>query len=193
MVAVQNYSVANYNAIPDLHVAKHRFEEIGGEKLVEETFLELFRRHGVDKTFGLSMVHRHFELNGEERLVEFRGTAVPWEKVDELNNPGITAANWEVTPEGIRPYEFKLDPASVGSQGIDFNDPKIQAFAAEFLELIQSVDATGLFGLCVYPGDDFETTIETTEGRANITFPLKPDSKIDNTADAAWCYDQGIG
>ncbi|KAH8838092.1 hypothetical protein MCOR27_010975 [Pyricularia oryzae] len=193
MIAVQDYSVDSFNSIGELHTAKEKFDTVGGDKLVEQAFLELFRRHGVDRIFGLTMVHRHFELNGKERLVDFQGTAVPWEEVDELNNPGITAASWEITPQGIRPYEFKLDPASIGAQEVDFNDPKIQAFAKEFVELTQRAGATGLFGLCVYPGDDFESLIETTQGRANISIPFKPFNNMkDGFVDATWFFSPKI-
>ena len=37
----------------------------------------------MDRVFGLSLLYRHFPLSGDERLVEYHGTLVPW-KVDDF-------------------------------------------------------------------------------------------------------------
>src|ERR1700722_10973256 len=51
----------------------------GSIPLVEKTsFRELFLDYNMDRTFGLILLHRHFDLNENERLVEYNGTSVPW-------------------------------------------------------------------------------------------------------------------
>ena len=43
---------------------------------------------------------------------------------------------------------------------------------ADFKRLLDSLEIPDLFGLCRYPGDDFEGLSEITRGKANIN--LKP-------------------
>jgi hypothetical protein len=47
-----------------------------------------------------------------------------------------------------------------------------RAFVADFKRLLDGQNLVGMFGLCEYPGDDFEGTCEITMGSANIN--LKP-------------------
>jgi hypothetical protein len=39
---------------------------------------DFFVNAGMDRTFGLSMVHRHFDLMPDQKLVEYNGTSTPW-------------------------------------------------------------------------------------------------------------------
>ena len=71
------------------------------------------------------------------------------------------------------PYEFHYSPDDdVNEEDGTPDNPKYSAFIKSFNQLLREKDALGLFGLCRYPGDDFEGRVEITEGRANIN--LRP-------------------
>ena len=53
------------------------FDEKNGVDIISNTIRELFLKHGMDRVFGLSFLHHHFDLDSNELLVEYRGTSVP--------------------------------------------------------------------------------------------------------------------
>ena len=65
------------------------FETSHGTNLVNE-FRELFTKHETDRVFGLVLNHRHFDMGPNERLVEYRGTSVPWNTMLDKTRP----SNW---------------------------------------------------------------------------------------------------
>ncbi|KAL5923418.1 hypothetical protein ACKVV7_001515 [Pyricularia oryzae] len=79
MFAVRTYRPEVYSAVPDLHVAAGKFKALNGAAAVEKGFKDLFRRHGMERKFGLTMVHRHFNMASNERLVEYGSTSTQWE------------------------------------------------------------------------------------------------------------------
>ncbi|KAK4213513.1 hypothetical protein QBC37DRAFT_373892 [Rhypophila decipiens] len=62
------YNPAAYNNLPMLGDAGARFDTQKGEDLIDE-FRELFQSHGLERTFGLVLNHRHFDMKSNERLV----------------------------------------------------------------------------------------------------------------------------
>jgi len=66
----------------------------------------------------------------------------------------------------------------------------LNSIKANFSKALEEAGAQTIFGLCSYPGDDFEGRVETTVGRANVN--LKP-SEADlflpgSRRDAAWFF-----
>lgn len=160
------YDPNSFNNLPLIRQAAARFTDINGEHVVSTTFRDLFVRHKMDRTFGLALLHRHFELDVDERLVEYRGTSVPW-AVNQLA-AHIKPSSWLISAMGtVHPYEFYHSLSDEGPT-LDLGNPHQQAFLAEFAEVLSQHNAQGLFGLCRYPGDDFKGRIEITQGRSNI-------------------------
>lgn len=171
MLAVQTYRSETYSALPELHDAVGRFERINGLKAVQKSFKDLFLKHGMENKLGLTLAHRHFDMANNERLVEYGTTSTPWEM--NKDSDSVKPHCWILGADGVTPYEFRYDPTGKEEElNIDFSDPKIQAFAREFVELVDRIGGTGLFGLCTHPGEGFEGRLEFTEGRANINIPL---------------------
>ncbi|TLS28629.1 hypothetical protein PpBr36_00617 [Pyricularia pennisetigena] len=194
MLAVQTYRPEVYSALPDLCDAASKFKALNGAAAVEKSFKDLFRRHGMEKKFGLTMAHRHFDMAKNERLVEYGTTSTPW--VMDNDSDSVKPHCWVLGADGVTPYEFRYDPSGKEEElKIDFNDAKIQAFAREFVDLVDSIGGTGLFGLCTHPGGDFEGRLEITQGRANINIPLSevPEFMKPNVTDAAWFFHKDEG
>ncbi|KAF5609615.1 phosphotransferase enzyme family domain protein [Fusarium subglutinans] len=169
------YDGDSYNKLPSIGEAAAAFTAINGNTLLDTAFRDLFVHHGMDRTFGLILLHRHFELGANERLVEYKGTSVPW-----LNNElatNIRPHNWYLSSGKVFPYEFYHSLSEDGPT-LDLNNPDQQAFLDQFAKLLSRENAENLFGLCRYPGDDFEGRIEITQGRSNINLSHKDVCKL---------------
>lgn len=102
---LESYDPETYQRLPSISDAVAKFDFIDGDSLVSTTILELFLRHQMDRTFGLILPHRHFDLGENERLVGYGGTSVPWRLSKSSGN--IRPSNWLLTADGaLRPYEF---------------------------------------------------------------------------------------
>lgn len=77
------YSHRHFESLSSLNTARDTFYEMNGDKLVENLFKNLFVRNGVDRTFGLALMHRHFHILPEQRMVDYNGTFAAWN-----NKPG---------------------------------------------------------------------------------------------------------
>lgn len=100
----------------------------------------------MDRTFGLAMLHRHFDLERGEMLVDYEGTSVPWNEahVSGMNPP--EPAIWAISSDGdFKPTEFSF---SAGN-GLTMGEQELQ-FMKRFKELLHEHKATQSFGLCRY-------------------------------------------
>lgn len=169
------YDPSAYNRLPLLPDAGKMFDVKHGDGLLEE-FRLLFQQYKTDRTFGLVLNHRHFDISPNERLVEYQGTLVPWQNMVANTKP----SSWFVSEDDeCLPYEFYYSPRD--DKDDSPNQPEYSDFVKSFNQLLRQKDAFGLFGLCRYPGDDFEGRVEITEGRANIN--LHPnDVRLTQTA-----------
>ncbi len=159
------YNPDTFNELPLIGQAAARFTALDGDRLVT-TFGDVFVRHQMDRTFRLALLHRHFELATNERLVDYRGTSVPWEMNKLAAN--IKPSTWMLSGAGtVHPYEFYHSLDEDGPT-LDFGDPRQRAFLAEFAVVLSQHNAQGLFRLCRYPGDNFKGQVEITQGRSNI-------------------------
>lgn len=137
------------------------------------TIRDLFQQHGVERMLGMSLLHRHFDMDSSEMLVEYRGTSVPWERGHNMAQK-VRPSNWTVTADAAcQPFEFEYSLDDDDCEMELLADPKVATFVNEFADLLYKEGLVGLFGLCRYPGDDFKGRVEVTEGRANIN--LRPD------------------
>ncbi|PGG95971.1 hypothetical protein AJ79_09791 [Helicocarpus griseus UAMH5409] len=181
---IGEYKPEHFHGLPTLETAREKFKALNGDALVKDVFRPFFLQHGMDERFGLAILHRHFDLTIEERLVDYNGTSSPWPtaptKGIEEPHPSI----WAKAPDGyFRPTEYRYsrdDGGEIGEAELSFMD--------KFDQLLQRHDASGVFGLCCYPGNDFEGSCEITVGRANIN--LKPADYPNDLqqVDTAWFF-----
>lgn len=77
-MSVGEYSVEHFQSLPSLENARAKFNKLEGNDLVKEVFRKVFIDQGMERKFGLAMLHRHFDLEPGEMLVDYEGTSVPW-------------------------------------------------------------------------------------------------------------------
>jgi hypothetical protein len=132
------------------------------------------------------MLHRHFDIDNNQILVEFNNITLPWVGSWQSYGKykGLSTTAWKLVvkegPDGKEfawmPYEFSYDPAYLQTDtdtvapmaSVDLNDTKFQAFLAEYSAAIREAGLDQVVGLRVWPGKDFRGGLERTEGKANI-------------------------
>jgi hypothetical protein len=164
-----DYSHDHFQSLPTLEHAKANFLVNGkGEEYISNVIKPFFVAAGMDRVFGVAMLHRHFDLEADEKLVDYQGTSTPWkESVTGMKAP--QASIWSFDKgECLRPTEFHY------SEKMDtpLSDDAIE-FIGKLKVLLDKHDLTGVLGLARYPGDDFQGSCEITHGRANIN--LRPE------------------
>ncbi|KFA80609.1 hypothetical protein S40288_10004 [Stachybotrys chartarum IBT 40288] len=164
---IANYSSDHFNALPDIKTAHSRFVTEKGLDHVE-SLKDFFLNNGMDRQFGLIMVHRHFDLEPAEKLVEYRGTSTPWScELSGLKKP--QPMTWAFDEKNVlRPIEFRYSEV----QDEALNETHLE-FITKFKEELFRRGLSSMFGLVRYPGDNFSGSCEFTQGRANIN--LQPE------------------
>ncbi|KAJ0163945.1 hypothetical protein CTA2_2077 [Colletotrichum tanaceti] len=164
-----DYSAQHFQSLPLLEVAKDNFlVKANGEEVIKNIIKDFVVKAGMDRTFGVAMIHRHFDLEDNEKMVDYQGTSTPWlETIPGMKSP--QAAIWAFDKDGVlRPTEFyysERKDAPLSKKALEF--------IGEFKALLDKLNLTGLLGLSRYPGDDFQGSCEVTHSRANIN--LKPE------------------
>ncbi len=72
MRSIQSMSAEEFNALP--HIDDIDPLNVGDHKCMEE-LRDVLEKHGKLSRFGITLLHRHFDLNEGEILVEFTDTA----------------------------------------------------------------------------------------------------------------------
>lgn len=163
-VALAGYSHDHFQGLPTLNSARDNFFELDGNKLVEDVFKDFFTTRGMDRTFGLFLPHRHFDILPGQIMVDYNGTSTAWNASPGEGMDKPQPAIWGFSSSGeLVPYEFNYSKGHKYEMG-----EKERAFVAEFKRLLDARNILRTFGLCVYPGDDFEGRCEITMGSANI-------------------------
>jgi hypothetical protein len=66
IISFEQYSVSSFNQVPDYWDIKEQSSWLESNSSV---FGELICRHGLQDVFGIGLLHRHFELHSNERLI----------------------------------------------------------------------------------------------------------------------------
>jgi hypothetical protein len=113
--------VEQYNSLPGLFEARDQFESAQSSDVLSELGQLLVKR-GVQNMLGVTLLHNHFLLEQDEKLVIVDSVAVPV----STKVLGIGASSWRFVKEGIAPYEFIRSDAKV------FLTSHTEAFLIEF-------------------------------------------------------------
>jgi hypothetical protein len=130
-------------------------------------FFALIEKYEIERVFGVVLNHRHFNMSPNERLVEYAGTSVPWEKMPDRTQPN----RWFVSGDNrYLPYKFHYSPDDDSDGDSTPDNQKYSEFINCFNDILGEKDALGLFGICRYAGDNSPNRVEITAGRANTNF-----------------------
>ena len=132
-------------------------------------------RHGVEQQYGLSILHRHFDLDPEEQLVEYQNVSAPWKLPKQLPDIGgdLRPKAWTLSDEIVRPLEYGYyDSRSVDKPSA----PPETVFLDDLRDALVTHGLESHYGLSLLPDDAHDETkpvmLEFTAGRTNIMVPL---------------------
>ncbi|KAF1363111.1 hypothetical protein EJ07DRAFT_173806 [Lizonia empirigonia] len=179
------YNSSTYDGLPLLDQAAGRFDAKGGNEVVKRLGA-IFEKHQTERVFGLVLNHRHFSMEKDERLIEYRGISAPWTKMLDKSRP----STWYVSAQNeCSPYEFEYCTDGMANE-VDFEpgNPKYRPFIESINEILRESDLVEAFGLCRYPGDDYPGRVEATQGRVNINFHPDDAPRFQSSREAAWFF-----
>ncbi|KAF7368015.1 Phosphotransferase enzyme family domain-containing protein [Mycena sanguinolenta] len=188
-VKVSDYSPsAHSNILVGIGFVWKHLNVRGGRGLVTDKLGPIFRKHRVEDKFGLAILHRHFDLDPNERLVEVNSVSTPWpaEEVGRVAG-GIAATSWMFSANQLVPYEYKfVDQISSKEPG---DDPAaFPEFLAELGTALKEFKVRRYLALTAHPGSEFKGSVEFTMGKANISVAPERVPNI-HTLDASFFFD----
>lgn len=200
------YSANAFNGLPDLAESRGNFVAQNGSEVIK-ALGGLFVQHNLAGDFGVALLHRHFALEDNQRLVDVNGTSTPWNVPHVVDKPAPTTVEkhggkirphmWMLSPAAdsrkhhLTPYEFFFDSAN--DKGFDAKSHKLDpSFVQQFAAVLATHNLIGTLGLCLLQDDAADNVLraEVTEGRANVTFPHDPARQAGETEmiEAQWQY-----
>lgn len=137
----------------------------------------------MHELYGVSLLHKHFSMETNQRLVDLRNMSTPW----TVNNSDIVVPKYEgfIIPRTFRffngvwsPVEFDVLPGS--SDG----DPDHE-FLVGISALLHQHGLDNVLGLRSLDRYDPELSVEITEGKTNIMIP-RGSVKDSELIEAVW-------
>jgi hypothetical protein len=173
------YSVDYYNSLPDISEAKDQFISSRASDILFSEIGPALVRHHVENLVGVILLHNHFFLNQNEKLIDVGSVAVPC--TEELAN--VNASSWRFVDEGIVPYEFVRSATEVPLA-------QMQPFLEEFRAIINKWNLVNVLGICSLKEESINRPVATefTSGRANITLPFDITPNDGNVIEAMWQF-----
>ena len=92
IVPMECYDSTVYNTLPDFPTVAKAFKARQGKFFIRDV-RKVFLIHKVEKHLGIGLVHAHFDLAENERLVQEGLTSKPWD-VGALREANIVASSW---------------------------------------------------------------------------------------------------
>ncbi|PIA12577.1 hypothetical protein COEREDRAFT_36450, partial [Coemansia reversa NRRL 1564] len=151
-----------YNKLPELHEARNALHKRTDYLLHLKNIGQIFIKHDVQDNFGVILLHKHFEIDKDQNMVELvsndkTNTSPIYVKIDNAISPH----SWIIKNGKVIPYEYYV--------GVDRINPN-QNFINEYNSYLKNNNLDTLFGLHLVhrkPQPD-KTWIEHTEGKCNI-------------------------
>jgi hypothetical protein len=169
-----------------------------------EAFLKdasrLFRAHGMQSRFGISLLHKHYEGTSDEHFIEFsecinfRDSLVTRPRAVHPRESGAVPVVWKILDGSFHPLEYSDDELACSLLN---RDEVPQLFLDDVRQLIEksSIGAfvgLGIVGRAFYTNassDDFPIEYSYSDERASVVF-LDPRSLVDeSTIETAWSFE----
>lgn len=106
---MSTHSVDYFQSLLSLEIARTNFMKLNGDDLVKDVLENFFIDQGMDRTFGLGMLQRHFDLEPGEMPVDYEGASITWNADHASGMKPPQPAIWAVSSDGdFRPTEFYI-------------------------------------------------------------------------------------
>lgn len=150
-VEMVSYSAAAFNGLPDFDDSKSRFFD---RKHVLDLFGAVIRKHHAEKFLGAALIHKHFDLNPGERIIEditTEGSLLSPRMLNTDITPYLWYLNCDASGRRLwTPVEFVLSSDVPGSvrdfaNGIE----KMASLLANLATVLVDNDAQDTLGLAL--------------------------------------------
>ncbi|KAL1878147.1 hypothetical protein Daus18300_002063 [Diaporthe australafricana] len=179
-VATQMYHPAKYDHLAvdsmfDIDVSAKRLQELDGWSHIKSCIRDVFIRHNVNEKFGVGLLHRHYDISPNEKIVELGPVSTPQVVGDdeEITGGSVLPHTWRVHEGELKPTEFRFVAQRdvAGTQRAEFP----AGFVQELIAVIESAALENVLGInMIKRGGDQEKTMEITYGRSSIIIPAVP-------------------
>jgi hypothetical protein len=183
MAVAVDYSSNHFDSLPSLDDALQNFRTLDIDAVMSSV-KGLFVESGMERTFGLVMLHRHFDIGPEQKMVNYNGTSTPWDAIYGEGMDEPQPITWSFSSGVLLPIEFGYSKGHKVKMG-----EKELAFVTGFGRLLDGMNLTSTFGLCEYPGDEFGGTCEITIGKTNINLMPKDVRQLTTQCLSLTCSD----
>ncbi|KAE9369881.1 hypothetical protein N431DRAFT_485680 [Stipitochalara longipes BDJ] len=173
-VQMANYSYEAYDRLPFVIAAQHNLHTSLEGKQLSDVLGNLFLDFQVENTFGVILLHRHFDLEPKEKLVHFGNSSVPW-NIDSqsLDSKGIVPIAWQFLQDGLAPFEWRyVAPFERKPPSIDLTTHG--PFLSKLTTVLNENQLDGIVGIYAVndPDIDKPPMFEITTLRANINLEV---------------------
>jgi hypothetical protein len=185
-VMLQPYSPSIFNNLPSLDEVNTKACEVNAASVVAAEIAALFLKYKVQTSLGVQLLHHHFNLDDDERLVDIGGAAIPWHlaHTEDLNSR-LLPTSWVFKADTYYPYEFQFIPPSHQLPAVDID----AVFLAAFNDILKTYNLQGILGLRALKDKGArKPELEITQGRANVTFGYTPDG-TEKAIEATWAFE----
>ena len=157
-------------------------------KLLREVFL----RHNANETFVLQLLHRHFDMDPNEKLVEYGPVQNPWPVAADqevVDGGDVLPKSWRMYNNELHPFEFQFMPAAEPREVPVFT----KAFVDDLRAVLKTTGLDKIVGIALADkaaGSKPEDLVEITVGRNSMMVPAgkTPVQGVDGTVAAAWSF-----
>ncbi|KAI9838542.1 MAG: hypothetical protein M1819_004851 [Sarea resinae] len=188
------YDRMAYDTLPDLYDATRSLADRDGSKYIQSCIRDVFIRHGMTKSLVLQLLHRHFDMTEDERLVEYGPMQRPWPvpaTQDTVEAGHILPKSWRIYKNEVQPFEFKYVPSNgeVKPDPVSFSND----FINDLAETLKEHELIDLLGIALADDQDAPGSsdlIEITMGRNSLMVPLAASTSPNSSpiVEAAWRF-----
>ena len=149
-------------------------------------------RYGMNDMFAVVLLHRHFSMEFNEKLVEYGLVSSPWPvEADEHGVLGgsILPRSWRVFNGELYPYEFRFVPER--DLATTENPIFPTAFVKEFRQVLSELGLDNVLGIQLIDHSRDNSDIELMEvtfGRNSIMTPVVNRRELPKSYVAAWSF-----
>ncbi|KAE8239720.1 hypothetical protein A4X13_0g8099 [Tilletia indica] len=155
-----------FSALPSVDEVAKDFDTFGGITSVRPKLYPSVGAHNQASLFGLQLLHRHFDLSEDQRLVAFGRVSVALELnvLDAKSATKVKPTSWMCLPDrpGMMPYEFEFDEH-------DSLPEPTPAFLEDMENGLRSIGIDHMVGVSLLPEG---VGAEINGEQANIVLPV---------------------
>ena len=147
----------------------------------------MFNKHRTEQQAALSLIHRHFDLEPSERLVEYGRVTAPW-VLDPALEKSVHPKSWRFIGDTMYPYEFEFDPYNKSDHGAP--QPFDLGFLNDLQDILKEHELLDTFGVALAPPENKKEPclVEFTAGRTNVLRPFDEDEAEYLGVEALWTF-----